>query len=292
MPDIWGLAAILTKFLLYSSVLGASGLVISNVVFAHGLQTVSSAIRQRALFLSVLALGAAALSFSLRGAFLTGDASGMADTEMLALLWESPVGEALEARVAGILLLIAGLMFTGFREGAGNRLALAGVALVLWSFTRIGHVQVHGELVLRGLLFLHLLAAAFWIGILTPLSWLAVKPDSAGRVAAVGHRFGRIAAFIVPGLIIAGVVLLWRLSGSFGALLFTGYGQGLLLKVSLVSALLILATLNKLKFVPALQNGDADALRSLHRSVAIERVAVTMILLATAVLTSVLTLPD
>ena len=53
-----------------------------------------------------LGLLATIFAFLLRGANLTGDASGMIDPEMLSLLWATPVGTAFMARVLGLSLLI------------------------------------------------------------------------------------------------------------------------------------------------------------------------------------------
>ncbi|MCY3674623.1 MAG: CopD family protein, partial [Rhodobacteraceae bacterium] len=72
----------------------------------------------------------------------------------------------------------------------------------------------------------------------------------------------------------------------------TGYGQTLLVKVVIVTSLLGLAAINKLRFVPALQAGDVEAQKHLKFSVLVEIILVFCILAATAVLTSVQTLPE
>ena len=66
--------------------------------------------RTRGLAATFAALGlfATILSFSLRGAILTGDVSGMTDPIMLNLLWSTPVGTALALRVVGLSLLLVG----------------------------------------------------------------------------------------------------------------------------------------------------------------------------------------
>ena len=103
MPDLFGLAAIITKFLLYLGVITASGTVMAALVFKLD--------RTRGLAATFAALGlfATILSFSLRGANLTGDVGGMTDPIMLNLLWSTPVGTALALRVVGLSLLLVGL---------------------------------------------------------------------------------------------------------------------------------------------------------------------------------------
>ncbi|MCB4379127.1 copper-binding protein, partial [Synechococcus sp. MU1644] len=71
-----------------------------------------------------------------------------------------------------------------------------------------------------------------------------------------------------------------------------GYGQALIVKVLLVGVLLSLAALNKVRFVPKLMAGEAQASEHLSRSISFEWIAVVAILLTTAILTSVLTLPS
>jgi len=109
------------------------------------------------------------------------------------------------------LCLIAGMFIPRF----GTWVSLAGGTIALWSFAKIGHVpdlQQTGE---------HL--------------------DDA---ALLGHRFGQAAAVIVPVLILAGLLMAWLLLGDLRALLSTGYGQTLLIKLVLVGAILILAAAN------------------------------------------------
>ncbi|WP_095588174.1 copper resistance D family protein [Actibacterium ureilyticum] len=287
MPDLWGVAAILSKLLLYAGVTGATGLVMIRLTFADLVRPLARAMRRQAQALAGLALGAAALGFMLRGAALTGGAGGMTDPEMLGLLWQTPVGDALALRVAGAAVMIAGLCL----PRAGQWVALAGGLLALWSFTRIGHIPELDQNGLRLLLLLHLLGIAFWIGALGPLRALALRGADLSRAAELGHRFGRAAAVIVPVLIMAGAVMAWLLLGDLRALVATGYGQALL-KLALVGAVLGLAAANKLRFVPAMQAGDGRAARHLARSIEVETIVMVLVLAATATLTSVMTLPN
>jgi len=281
MPDIWGLAAIIAKGALYLGVLTAVGTVIVALVFQL------DRYRGPALIFAVLGLAAAILSFSLGGANLTGDASGMTDPEMLALLWGTSVGTALLCRVLGLGLLIAGL----FLGRGGLWLSGFGGLVVLWSFPLISHVSTRDTALLDGALVVHLGAVAFWIGILIPLNRLARTPALRPDAAELGHRFGLIARGVIPALIVVGVYLSYMLVGSFGALLNTGYGQALLLKVALVAVLLGLGAANKVRFIPAMQAGDPHAARHLSRSITLEWGVILAVLAYTAVLTSTLTLP-
>ena len=110
MPDLFVSAAIVTKFVLYLGVINAAGTVMATLVFRL------DRTRGLAAIFAVLGLIATILGFSLRGANLTGDLSGMTDPMMLSLLWATPVGTALALRIVGLNLLLLGL-FLG-RAGA------------------------------------------------------------------------------------------------------------------------------------------------------------------------------
>ena len=175
----------------------------------------------------------------------------------------------------------------------GLWIAAVGGLLALWSFAQIGHVPDAGPVWLEALLVVHLAAAAFWVGILSPLlRRLAGDPGELAAAAGLGGRFGRIATVTVPVLIAAGIVMAWRLLGDVSALATTGYGLTLLAKIAAVAILLGAAAHNKLRFVPAMRQGEPAAAARLRRSIAIEWLAVCAILLVTATLTTVQYPPD
>ena len=281
MPDAFGLAAIVTKFALYLGVMTAAGTVIATLMFRLD--------RTRGLAAAFAALGlmATVLAFSLRGANLTGDVSGMTDPEMLGLLWSTPVGTALLLRLVGLGLLIAGL----FMGRIGTWVSVFGGGIAIWSFDHVGHVSGRDTTLLYIALTLHLLAFALWIGVLTPLKRLASSSGTYALAADVGHRFGIIATITVPALIIAGGYMGYVLVGSLDALIGTGYGQALIIKVLLVGLLLGLAAANKLRFIPALRVGDSAAANHLSKSISVEWLVILAVLGTTAVLTTNLTLP-
>ena len=282
MPDIWELAAVLVRFSLYLGALGSVGLILVRLVFSRETGGMLSSMARQAAGLALLALLASAVAFALKGAALTGDASGMTDPEMLGLVWQTPAGTALVLRVAGFALVLSGLWVPGI----GPWIAAGGGVLALWSFCRVGHVADAEPSWLAFLLLLHLVCAAFWIGVLSPLRTIAGDRESLSLAAGMGHRFGRIAAFAVPALIAAGVVIAWRLLGEAEALVTTSYGLTLLAKLGGAGLLLGAAAANKLRFVPAMRTGDRTAAVGLRRSIAVEWGAVCVVLLATATLTT------
>lgn len=281
MPDIWGLAAIAAKFAIYLGVLTSAGTVFVALLFRV------TDVGRFAIVFAGLGLFGTIIGFSLAGAVLTGDVSGMTDRQMLGLLWTTSAGTAIAYRLVGLSLLIFGMMI----GRPGLWMSALGGMIALWSFATVGHIPDRALPWLDALLLLHLITVAVWIGILTPLKRLA-HAASADLAADLGERFGRLAIFTVPLLILAGLVMSYVLVGSIAALFETGYGQFLMGKIAVVAILLGLAALNKVRFVPRLTAGDISAAQHLSRSIAWEWSAVIAILLVTAILTSALTLPS
>ena len=281
MPDAFGLAAIVTKFALYLGVMTSAGTVMATLMFRL------ERTRGLAMTFAVLGIVAAILAFSLRGANLTGDVSGLTDPEMLKLLWTTPVGTALLLRLVGLGLLIAGLLM----GRVGTWVSVLGGVIAIWSFDQVGHVSGLGTTLLDLALILHLLVVALWIGVLTPLKRLASSSSTYASAADVGHRFGVVASATVPVLIIVGGYMGYQLVGSFTALVGTSYGQAMIIKVLLVGLLLGLAAANKLRFIPALRTGDPAVANHLSKSISIEWIVILAVLGMTAVLTTNLTLP-
>ncbi|WP_147127542.1 CopD family protein [Shimia ponticola] len=286
LAPIDGLAvlAILAKALDYGAALMAMGGVLFVAFFAGRADaSVLRLARRLAIAAALIGLAVLALRFGIRAARISGMGfEGATDPMMLGFVWESPLGTAAIWRGLGWVAILAILI-----PRVGQWIALAGSLAVAVSFAQVGHTLGAPRAALAILLVLHLLAAAFWVGALAPLRRAALSPDGAG----VLHHFGTVAAFAVAILILAGTALAYLLSGSLAALFGTAYGLGLLLKVAIVAALLGLAALNKVRFVPALRAEKPGAERTLRRSISWEMLAVVLNLLATATITSVTTPP-
>ncbi len=276
--------AILAKAIGYSAALLAMGGVLFALIFANYTEAaVLRLARQIAVGAALVGLAVLAVRFGIRAARISGmGIDGATDPMMLGFVWESPLGTAAIWRGMGELAILAILV-----PRIGQWIALAGTVAVAISYAQVGHALGEPRAFLIVLLVLHLLAAAFWVGALVPLRRAALGPDG----AVLLHHFGNVAAFGVAVLILAGTSLAWLLAGSVAALFGTAYGLGLLLKVAIVAVLLGFAALNKVRLVSALRAEIPGAANALRRSIFIEILAVALILLATATLTSVTTPP-
>ena len=281
MLDLWGIASITSKFMLYLGLLTSVGTVYSAMLFQL------TDYRRFAFVFATLGIVATLLNFLLVGASLTGDASGMLDWEILSLLWVTPIGTTLVLRVIGLGLLIFGI----FLKRVGLVIAVFGGTCALWSFANVGHILDRDSLGLSFILMLHLVSISIWIGVLSPLRRLSLDMTRLSDAAYLGRRFGDIATMFVPLLILAGGYMSYVFAGSVSALLDSRYGQFLIIKVFLVVLLMGLAATNKLRFIPLMEAGDKNSSNRLAKSISFEWTIVIVILFITAILTSVLTLP-
>ena len=288
----WAAAAIAAKALGYATALLAMGGALFLAVFraelGHGLgdgEGVARGLRRLTAVAAVLGLAVLALRVEIRAARISGmGPAGMVDPMMLGIVWDSPLGSAGVWRIAGLALVLAVL----WGGAAGTALSLVGAALVAMSYTQVGHSLDGPRWALGTLLTMHLLAAAYWVGALWPLRRAAALGPGA---AALLHRFGIVATGVVALLAAMGATFAWLMVGGVAGLVGTAYGWTLLLKVALVAGLTGLAALNKLRLVPALAAGRAEAAPALRRSIAAEIAVVAVILLLTATLTTLTTPP-
>ncbi|MEL7258748.1 MAG: CopD family protein [Pseudomonadota bacterium] len=284
MVDVWTGLLALNTLGLYASALVSFGSVLIGFAFTRILRR--PYYRDLTLMWSLLGLILSATDIAVRAAALTGAASGAKDPEMLKLVWGTPVGDAALWRVAGFALLLVGALLGRM----GSWLALSGGVLVMCSFTLLGHVAEQEAFWLQLVLYFHLSAAAFWVGILGPLRRLALDRDKLDVAAQLGHGFGRAALFVLPVLVAAGAVMAWRLLDTWAAVA-TPYGLALLVKILAVAVLMGIGAANKTRHVPAMLRGEGGAADALANVIRKEQVVVALILTVTAALTVVIGAP-
>lgn len=127
--------------------------------------------------------------------------------------------------------------------------------------------------------FLHLVAAAAWVGTLLPLALLLVAAGGDAASVAVARlavgRFSNWGIVSVATLLVTGSINTWYLAGSVAALTRTEYGHLLLIKIALFLIMVAVAAVNRLVLTPRLVNdasaaATAAALRQLRRNTVIE----------------------
>ncbi|WUD74235.1 copper resistance protein CopC [Streptomyces sp. NBC_00510] len=164
------------------------------------------------------------------------------------------------ALVSRLLLLAAGAVFIAVLFGSWAKredpverqdlawgLAIGGTVVSVglaatWAMAEHASVGIQASVAMP-VDIVHLLAMAVWLGGLTAL---LVALWSGQRVErAVVQRFSKIAFGAVVTLVVTGVYQSWRQLGSWDALVSTGYGQLLLVKIGLVILLVELAWLSR-----------------------------------------------
>ncbi len=282
MLDSFVIISVAVKLLLYSALLTAAGSVLVRVLL--NLQNLTRLV----FWMVITTLIASIVLYGIDAITLTGDFSGLVDMEMLTLISETSNGQSFFVRLLGICLIFIGL----FINRIGKWIAIFGALVSLYSFTQVGHMNDQNSVLITVSLFIHLIAASLWIGILYPLRKMALSENNHSKTAQIAHRFGQIATGFVPVLIGVGIYMAWQLFDSFSTLFTSGYGQVFLVKMFTVSLLLALAARNKLKFVPDLQRGNLQAAKHLANTITLEWIAFMVVLLATALLTTASDLPS
>ncbi|MGH2783816.1 MAG: copper resistance protein CopC [Actinomycetota bacterium] len=199
-------------------------------------------------------LTAAAWVVSAAGLVLLGQAQRSAAGVPLADLLDTPIGQALLWRAAGIvgasLVLIVGARLKG--ENARTALALAGIAAAgaLFAHVEAGHAAA-SEPVWRNVAsqFVHVLAAAVWIGGLAALLAGVGGLDPEDRARAV-RRFSGAAGVALLVVAATGTVRAIDEVGSWSGLTSSTYGRLVIAKATLILGLAGLGAINRYRNVP------------------------------------------
>jgi copper transport protein len=252
---------------------------------------------------ALLVLGLLALLF-VQGVAVGGGtlSAGVDPAQLVRLVTGSRFGALWLARLALTFALMLTLRAGYGRRAEGARIALA--ALLLFTGALASHAAAQPDPLLPLLNdFVHLAAAAVWGGALVHLV-LSLRAASPGLDLPARTRLaaGAVSRFSALGLTAVGVLVLTgvvqtalQMSGMDFALLFgadsllltTDYGRALLVKLVLVVPLIGTAGFNLLIAGPRLRAGSDDAARKLlSRSVPLEIVLLSAVLLTVGVLTS------
>ncbi len=235
-----------------------------------------------------VALGFVAAIFQVpieAGAMSESGLAGMWDAFMLDFMWQSVIGDQAALRIPALLIALIAVLtwqkLTGFIAQLNLALTLMAVMVIIYSFTFTGH-SAEKSILIKSIFTLHLVAIASWGGALWPLykSCLLI-PITA--VKTLMHQFGQLAIVIVLVMLSSGVFLLFQYLVSLSALFNSDYGQLLLLKLLLVSAILSMGAWHKFCLVPHLTKENINTLK---RSISLEMAVAVLVLLTTSVLTT------
>jgi copper resistance protein D len=279
MPDV---VSVILRALSFVLLFQAAGIAIFVAIFGRRLASCRRTVQRLGQAAAIAAIVLVAGHYALEAARMAGEMSGILDPALQEMAWNSPARAALIGRLLGLVLLAVGLWGAGVRW---TMVAVGGAVLATGSFTLTGHtsVNVHRG-ALAALLLLHLLVVAFWFGALWPL-YVASLRETPARAADLIERFTAMATWLVPVILLAGIVMAVLLLPTVSAL-SEPYGELLIAKVVGFAMLMGLAAANKWRLGPALAHGPVHSGRWFRRSVATEYLLIAAVLAITAVMTS------
>ena len=293
----WDIASLVFKIFWYLGVFASVGGTLSIWLLADSSRRALNWSLAYSLTGALLGFHAVILYFLMQvGAANNAGLAGILDWSMISLYLDLEVGESSLLRMAGFLLRVLGQIGVmaylsrlirppsqGFFR-LFFRLNAAALLVLLLSFQATGHVAPL-SLSLRVALVLHVMAVALWLGSLVPLL-RATRVYNLEQAQLLLSRFSSRATLMVAVLLIAAFYLLLNLLAAPRDLFESAYGISLLIKILLVCGLLALAALNRWWLVPQLT--DSSALLRIRRSILTEIVIALLVLVVTAILSTVI----
>jgi putative copper resistance protein D len=289
---IWNTVIVLSKIAFYVGFACIAGYTFFRQIFEQNESHNNSVIAQFKWIKTsmIVALVANAIwFFANTGSMVEEGIKGALDPDMLAIMWDSSVGNSALLRGFGLVIAIVTLALPfNFKSVVLNKylkqsVLVSSLLTLAYSFTLLGHASELG-VIEKGFLMFHVLVMAWWFGALWPLK-RACSQLSYTELHLLMESFGKQASFTLSLLLVAGLWLVIQLVGSLDALISSSYGQTLLIKLALVVSILALAAKHKLILVPQLKNSQGR--EALSKSISIEMLVAFAILSVTAGLTSV-----
>jgi copper transport protein len=160
---------------------------------------------------------------------------------------------------------------------AARALSLAALLSVGFALSASGHASAADpQWLMRPAVFLHAVGIAVWAGVLIPLG-LALASGTSEGIEAL-RTFSRLIPVALAPLVAAGVLLAVVQLQSIEALWTTAYGQVLLAKSLLLSALFVLAAINRFQLTAKVEQQDQRATLQLRRSILVEIALIVAVL--------------
>jgi copper resistance protein D len=271
----------LLKTVIYGCSFFSPGILLFLLIFPKEITCIRSRLYSFIIGISLAGIVLLIINFGTQIIWLSdGDPSALHDPDMLSLILSSSTGKAQLFLALGFVCII---LASKINHPAFSFLVLAIVPI---TYALSGHTGFYSPTwLLKIFILLHLSIACFWIGSFVPL--LIVINEKKETASEALERFGTIATFLVPILLVTGLGMAWLIAGGIKGLT-TDYGLALLGKAGIVTLLLCFAALNKLSLVPQFRKDPAQAAKKLKRSIRTEIVLVLVILAFTSTITTII----
>lgn len=214
------------------------------------------------------ALALAAVAYAVLLAREAVGAPGWPDTDAVMMIWrDTGFGRALAVTALAALALTA--LAASKRRLPWPSAALAAAALAALAFVGHGADDTGARGALRvGLLALHLVAVAAWLGAL-PALWAALGND--GEPLRLVQRFGMVGAFSLVAMLLTGSATLLFVALDAPGGLGRRYLGALAIKLGFVFALICVAAVNRFQLTPLMVREPDRARRLLRRTIVAEQ---------------------
>ncbi|MFO6422682.1 CopD family protein [Motilimonas sp. KMU-193] len=239
----WEIAILICRILVYASIAGAIGGGISCLITRPEFSLYAALRRYCGVSCMMGIIASSALLLLRNGEMLDDGWSGMFDTDMLAITWQSALGNALRPRWLGFALILLCLMLLKRLPKALCCYVIIFASLMLCgAFTQAGHAigQPNWHSIA---LVIHSLMAGLWLGSFYPV-WLVCRYLPYQQSHTILTVYGQWARVPMLLLLSAGLLMSYQLTHWQG-LSDTLYGNTLIAKITLVSLMLFIAAWHK-----------------------------------------------
>ena len=285
--DIWTIVNPIIRTFIYLNALYSIGLILFKFhfqkYFNHEINSFCNRIIKNSAFLG---LSISILAFISIAGNLGGDLKSIFELELIELSFETIQGKSNLYLVVGFSFLSLSHYFPPLVFRAFN---ILGAVLIIISFIVVGHSLSQG-IFSQFLVLIHIICISFWLGSFLPLRYMCTIKNFT-NLYFIADNFGRYAVVYIGILILTGLIFSYILLGGILPLITSTYGNVLLIKLFIVSMILIIGAINKLRIVPEMKKDLSTGQIKLKNSINIEIILSVLVLFTTSILTTSLPTP-
>ncbi len=285
--DLWTIVNPVIRTFIYLNALYSIGLILFKFhfqkYFNHKINSFCNKILKNSAFLG---LSISILAFISIAGNLGGDLKSIFELELIELSFETIQGKSNLYLIVGFSFLSLSHYFPKLVFRAFN---ILGAILIIISFIVVGHSLSQG-IFSQFLVLIHIICISFWLGSFLPLRYMCTIKNFT-NLYFIADNFGRYAVIYIGILILTGLIFSYILLGGISPLITSTYGNVLLIKLFIVSMILIIGAINKLRIVPEMKKDLSTGQIKLKNSINIEIISSVLVLFTTSILTTSLPTP-
>lgn len=227
-------------------------------------------------------LGAVAMlaATPFRIARVGGGLDALRDNELLRSALGGPIGQSMAVVVLALFAVAVAV-----DQRTPGVVVVAFVVAAIAGFTLEGHTRAERRWAMTSFDVVHLGAGALWLGGLVAVVVAYRTEVERGRLALLVRRFSTSALVAVVAVAGTGAAMAWVILPDWGALVDTGWGLALIVKVAVVSVVVAIGAYNNRRLVSRV---DGDPTTPTERRLARTTTIETVLLLGVVAIASVL----